>query len=269
MPVRIERRNHVGLILLDEPQTHHALSRSLVADVLDALAHESIVQARAIVISSTGPSFCAGANISDLLDGWMSTRDAPDDPVRVFRALAHDPRPTIAAVDGAAIGGGFELMLSCDLTVASARSWFALPELAHGVIPNTALMRLQQMIGLRGLYQLMMTGQRLSAERALSMGLVSNICDPGQAVQAAVDMASEIVDRVSPGALALAKRTAMQYANTDWQQVQASLLDAPKREWQEGLTAFTQGRRPDYSEFWDEACSGAGSSVVGETPDKS
>ena len=264
MPVQIERRNHVGLILLDEPQTHHALSRSLVSDVLDALAHESIVQARAIVISSTGPSFCAGANINDLLGGWMSTPDAPDDPVRMFRTLAQDPRPTIAAVDGAAIGGGFELMLSCDLAVASARSWFSLPELAHGVIPNTALMRLQQMIGLRGLYQLMMTGERLTSDRALSLGLVSSVCDPGRAVETAVQMAGEIVDRVSPGALALAKRTAMQYANTDWQRVQASLLDAPKREWQEGLTAFTQTRRPDYSEFWDAACS----SAIDRTPDK-
>lgn len=264
MPVRIERRGHVGLILLDEPQTHHALSRSLVAGVLDALAHEDIVKARAIVISSTGPSFCAGANINDLLDGWMSTPDAPDDPVLMFRALAQDPRPTIAAVDGAALGGGFELMLSCDLAVASARSWFALPELAHGVIPNTALMRLQQMIGLRGLYQLMMTGERVSAERALSLGLVSNLCDNGRAVDTAIQMADDIVQRVSPGALALAKRTAMQYASTDWQRVQQSLLEAPRREWQEGLTAFTQKRSPDYSEFWETPCedreSGAGGS---------
>ncbi|AWB35253.1 enoyl-CoA hydratase/isomerase family protein [Orrella marina] len=252
MSAIVERRGHVGLVLLDEPSSHHALSRSLVSALLKALDDEQIRTARAVVISSTGPSFCAGANIGDLLEGWMVTPDASDDPVRLFRSLAEDPRPTIAAVDGAAIGGGFELMLSCDLAVASSKAWFALPELAHGVIPNTALMRVQQMIGLRGLYQLMMTGQKLDAQKACDMGLVSSLCEPGRAVDMAVTMADEISSRVAPGALAAAKRLAMRYAKSDWGQVQESLQDLPEAQWREGLTAFLEKRKPDYDAFWSD-----------------
>lgn len=252
MGVQVELRGHVGLVQLDEPRTHHALSRSLVRGVLEALQGDIIAQARAIVISSTGPAFCAGANISDLLDGWMSTPDTADDPVRMFQALAEDPRPTVAAVDGMAIGGGFELMLSCDLAVAARHAWFSLPELSHGVIPNTALMRLQQMIGLRGLNGLMMTAQRLDAERALTLGLVNSVCEPGQAIDVAVSLANDIVERVSPGALAVAKRVTHQYNQTDWQQVRQSLAQVPSEQWQEGLKAFTEKRKPDYDRFWPE-----------------
>lgn len=252
MSVIVERRGHVGLILLDEPSSHHALSRSLVSAVRKALNDEQIRTARALVISSTGPGFCAGANIGDLLDGWMTRPDAGDDPVRLFQALAQDTRATIAAVDGAAIGGGFELMLSCDLTVASTRAWFSLPELGHGVIPNTALMRLQQMIGLRGLYQLMMTGQKLDAHKAGEIGLVNRLCEPGQAIDVAIMMADEIGTRVAPGALAAAKRLAMGYAKSDWVQVQRSLQDLPEAQWREGLGAFLEKRKPDYDVFWSD-----------------
>lgn len=252
MSVRIERRGHVGVLLLDEAPTHHALSRSLVRACLEALQDDALQSARAIVVSSTGPSFCAGANIEDLLNGWMTQPEAPDNPVCLFRALAQDPRPTLAAVEGAAIGGGFELMLSCDLAVASSKAWFALPELAHGVIPNTALLRLTQMIGLRGLYQIMMTGERLSATRASEIGLVSQLCEPGCALDRAVDLAQAIVSRVAPGALAAAKHLAMQYAQSDWDQVQSSLAKLPADQWREGLTAFTEKRQPDYAVFWPQ-----------------
>lgn len=252
MSVVIERQDHVGVIWLDEPDSHHALSRSLVAAVLQALAHEQIRTARALVIASKGPSFCAGANIGDLLDGWMLSPDASDDPVRLFQALAGDPRPTIAAVDGAAIGGGFELMLSCDLAVASDRAWFALPELAHGVIPNTALMRLQQMIGLRGLYHLMMTGERLNAQKAHELGLVNILTQPGIVVQEAIGLATTITRRVAPGALATAKQLAMEYAKSDWGKARRSLQALPQAEWREGLTAFLDKRKPDYDAFWPE-----------------
>ncbi len=161
---RIEK--DVAVLLLNEPKTHHALSRSLVLGLHQALDASDVQKARAIVIASTGPNFCAGANISDLLDGWMDGHEPESDPVGLFSRIANDPRPTIAAVGGGALGGGFELMLSCDLAVASPDAWFSLPELGHGVIPNTALMRLQQMIGLRQTMYLVMTGKRISSASA-------------------------------------------------------------------------------------------------------
>lgn len=253
MAVVTQIRGHVAVLLLNEPQTRHALSRSLVMDLHHALDSSDVRVARAIVIGSTGPLFCAGANINDLLDGWMQAPEPHTDPVRFFERVAFDPRPTIAAVGGGALGGGFELMLSCDLAVASPEAWFCLPELGHGVIPNTGLMRLQQMVGLRRMMQLVMTGERIGSEQALQWGLLNAVQnDP---VACAVKMAQSIVSRVAPGALTVAKDYAHQHATSDWQAVHRSLTEVPESEWREGLAAFTQKRSAQYDECWQAQAS--------------
>lgn len=244
---RIE--GHVAVLLLNEPQTHHALSRKLVLALHRALDEPQVSQARAVVVGSVGPYYCAGANIDDLRDGWMNGQEPESDPVRFFQRLAQDPRPSIAAVGGGAIGGGVELMLSCDLAVASSDAWFSLPELRHGVIPNTALMRLQQMVGLRRMMYATLTGQRLSGQQALQWGLINEMVEH-DAVAAAVELAQRIVAKVAPGSTAVAKRFAHQYAGTDWDSVHQSLQQAPEREWQEGLQAFTEKRAANYETCW-------------------
>lgn len=248
MAVITDIRGHVALLLLDEPASRHALSRDLVSGLQQAMDSDAVKRARAVVIGSTGPFFCAGANINDLLNGWMQATEPKTDPVRFFERLANDPRPTIAAVGGGALGGGFELMLSCDLAVANAEAWFCLPELGHGVIPNTALMRLQQMVGLRRMMGFVMSGQRISSQQALELGLINALTqDP---VATAIELANSIVTRVAPGALAVAKSYAHQHAANNWQAVHQSLLEVPEAEWREGLTAFTQKRAAQYDEQW-------------------
>lgn len=253
MSVVTEIQGHVAVLLLNEPQTRHALSRSLVIALHEAMDSRDVRGARAIVIGSTGPLFCAGANINDLLNGWMQSSEPQTDPVRFFERLANDPRPTIAAVGGGALGGGFELMLSCDLAVASPESWFCLPELGHGVIPNTGLMRLQQMVGLRRMMQFVMTGERIDSQQALQWGLVNAV--DGDPIACSVKMAQSIVTRIAPGALAVAKDFAHQHASSNWQAVQRSLSEVPESEWREGLVAFTQKRSPQYDEHWQAQAS--------------
>lgn len=248
MSVLTEIREHVAVLLLNEPKTRHALSRTLIAGLQAAMDSDEVKRARAIVIGSTGPFFCAGANINDLLNGWMQAAAPETDPVRFFERLAADPRPTIAAVGGGALGGGFELMLSCDLAVATTDAWFCLPELGHGVIPNTALMRLQQMIGLRRTMRFVMTGERIDSPLALELGLLNEVVqDP---VASAVHLAGQIVKRASPDALALAKSYAHQHSASEWKAVHQSLIEVPERAWREGLQAFTQKRAAQYDEQW-------------------
>ncbi len=250
MAVTTERRGDVAIVWLAQPETHHALSVNLVTAFLTALDSESVCSARALVVASTGPYFCAGANIDDLKNGWMDGLAPQFEPGRVFERLATDPRPVIAAIDGAAIGGGFELMLSCDLAIASQDSWFSLPEVQHGVIANTALQRLQQMVGLRTLLFFAYTGDKLLVQQAHAFGLVNDVVASGQSVPAAMVLAQRIVSRAAPDALALTKRYANHYAHTDWATVDASLRETSSVEWQEGLNAFTEKRRPDYSQQW-------------------
>lgn len=256
MTVRFERRGTVGLITLAKPDRHNALAADLVADLLATLDRPEARQAAALVIAGDGPSFCAGADIGDLLDaGWMTpapsgTTPIGPTPMDLFERLDGHPRPTIAAVHGRALGGGFELSLCCDLVVAAADAVFALPELGLGVVPNTGLARLAQIAGPRHALDLILTRRRIGAEEAAALGLVSRVVPPGSAVDAAVELARAITDGAPPGAVATVKRAVRRAAPLDWTAVRTMLAELPPGEWAEGLGAFRDRRRPDYSEFW-------------------
>ncbi|MCM8735243.1 enoyl-CoA hydratase/isomerase family protein [Azospirillum sp. A1-3] len=251
MTVRFERRGTVGLITLAKPDRHNALAGDLVADLLATLDRPEAHQAAALVIAGDGPSFCAGADIGDLLDaGWMTPAPSGPTPMDLFERLDGHPRPTIAAVHGRALGGGFELSLCCDLVVAAADAVFALPELGLGVVPNTGLERLVQIAGPRHALDLILTRRRISAEEAAAMGLVSRVVPAGGAVDGAVELARAITDGAPPGAIATVKRAVRRAAPLDWPGVRAMLAEVPPGEWAEGLGAFRDRRRPDYSEFW-------------------
>jgi enoyl-CoA hydratase len=250
MSVEIQIQGHVAVLLLDEPQRRNALSRALVSDLHRAMDEPAVRGARAIVFSSTGPFFSAGANIHDLLDGWMVDVESDDHPVKFFERLSNDPRLVVAAVDGPALGGGFELMLSSDLAVASPDAWFCLPELEHGVIPNTALMRMQQIIGLRRALYYTTTGERVDSQMALHLGLVNQIAH--NARNAAILLAQKITSRVAPSALAVAKANAHHHAQNTWFKVRQSLLEVSESQWREGLSAFIEKRAPNYDIFWSD-----------------
>ncbi|AET92822.1 enoyl-CoA hydratase/isomerase [Burkholderia sp. YI23] len=248
--VPYERRGHIALVTLDEPQRRNALSREIVRGVSAALRRALDDNARAVVIAANGPAFCAGANIDDLRDGWMEGPAADEDPAVMFRRMAEFERPVIAAVHGPALGGGMELTLACDLVVACEAAWFAMPELGHGVIPNTAVALLPRVVGMRRALDLILTRRRVSAGEALDIGLVNRVVPTHDVLDSALALGGQVIEAVPPGALKAAKRNLRAHAAIDWQRVVASPRDVPKTEWQEGLDAFTQKRAPDYERFW-------------------
>jgi enoyl-CoA hydratase/carnithine racemase len=249
MTVRFEMDGAIGVATLADPARRNALSRAIVRGLFSALDQARACRARALVITGEGTAFCAGANISDLRDGWMQGDNANEDPMHLFEALTQFPRIVLAAVNGPAVGGGFELSLSCDLVVADQAAWFALPELAHGVVANTALARLAPAVGLRRALDLMLRGRRVSAAEAFSIGLASEVVETDSRARA-VALAREIVERAPPGALAVAKRHAYGHAATDWARVRSSLVEVPQAEWQEGLQSFIDKRPANYEQFW-------------------
>ncbi|MBH5385012.1 enoyl-CoA hydratase/isomerase family protein [Bradyrhizobium diversitatis] len=252
MPVLYSRHGDIAILTLNDAQRRNALSRASVAQLLDLIARSRAEKARAIVIAANGPVFCAGANIDDLKAGWMSGVADPTDPALLFRALAEEKRPTIAAVQGGALGGGFELTLSCDLVVMGAESYFALPELGHGVIPNTALARLHRVVGTRRAAELILTRRRLSAAQAVEWGLANRIVLTADVLSSAIDLALSIVQSAPPGAIAAAKHNLAHHGETDWARVLSSPEDVPPTEWREGLRAFDERREPSYDQFWQD-----------------
>jgi enoyl-CoA hydratase/carnithine racemase len=242
---------HVAVLTLDFQEHRNALSTALVRQMLAALRELDPRHVRAIVVAAKGKFFSAGANIPDLYQGgWLSGRDNPEDPVALFEALATHRLPVIAAVTGPALGGGFELSLSCDLAVAADDAWFAAPEVGLGVIPNTALARLTAIVGRRRALEIMMTRRRVAAAEALTLGLVNEVVPPAEVVAAAVALANRITTEAPPAALAAIKHGVDHHLRTDWQEVRASVGRLPQAEWQEGLGAFVEKRRPDYERFW-------------------
>lgn len=253
MLVQTRRHGNVAVILLNNPREHNVLSDRLVTDMHEALGSVEVESARAVVVGGVGQSFCAGANIRDLLEcGWMEGRNQASNPVSLFRRLIEDPRPVVGAIGGQAIGGGFELALSCDLLVASQHASFMLPEAKHGVIPNTGLALLAQAVGKRRAMEYMTTLKKMSAQEALGLGLVNALVEPEAVLERAIEMANTIITACAPGALVEIKRTLARNAAVDWHEVETSLTRLPSAQWQEGLTAFLERRQPDYESFWSQ-----------------
>lgn len=253
MFVRHEDRDGIAVIELDDIARRNVLSCALVEQLAAAVASSLSTGARALVIGARGRVFCGGADIADLLNsGWMEGRSHGPDPMDVFEAIEKSPRPVIAAVDGPAFGGGCEMTLCCDLVIASEQASFAMPEVGHGVIPNTGLAKLSGLVGRRMALELAMTGRSVPAREARELGLVNMVVPTGTAVDAAVALARQITDSAPPGALAAVKVGFARHQPTDWNATRDSLALTDPPEWREGLGAFLQKRRPDYARFWRE-----------------
>lgn len=248
--VLFEMHGDISVITLNDPERRNALSRRIVSDVFRALELSAAAAARAIVIASNGPAFCAGANIDDLKDGWMERADPLTDPALLFKRLVEEPRIVIAAVQGAALGGGFELSLSGDLVVAAESAWFAMPEVSRGVIPNTGLALLQRAVGSRVALELILSGRRVNSDEAVARGLVNVVVPRESVVERAISWARELVSKAPPGAISAAKRHLHGHAGHDWTRVQQSVTDVPRAEWQEGLDAFIGKRDTNFEPFW-------------------
>jgi enoyl-CoA hydratase/carnithine racemase len=250
--VLLEIHGHVGLVLLNRPDHRNALCADLVEGVLAALEESRAKGARAIVIGSRGTAFCAGADIHEALhSGWL-LQDAGASgratPLDLFQALEADDRPVIAAVNGLALGGGVELVLSCDLALASEAAKFALPEISLGVIPNTGIARLPQIVGQRKALELMLMRRRIDAREAHALGLVNDVCAAEALTERAIAMADAICSACPPGAIAAVKHGVR--GESDWPRIRALLATMREPEWREGFSSFFEKRSPDYSRFW-------------------
>jgi enoyl-CoA hydratase/carnithine racemase len=260
MLVTLECRGPVGVILLNDAGRRNALSTAIVEGVLDALAESRRSGAHAIVLASSQPAFCAGADIREMLEsGWLEvgsreigkTHARPPTPLDLFAALEAESRPVLAAVDGLALGGGVELLLSCDLILAGGNASFALPEIGLGVIPNTAIARLPELVGSRVALDLMLTRRRIDAAEALRIGLISQLVEGEPVLDRTVAVAAAIVEGAPPAAVAAVKRGVAR--GRSWAEIGALLGSMNRAEWEEGFSAFLARRKPDYSRFWGQA----------------
>jgi enoyl-CoA hydratase/carnithine racemase len=219
--------------------------------VLDELARDRKV--RAVVLTGAGArAFCAGSDVKEFekLAGRVAQGKLLYEKY-VYRKLAELPVPTIAAIEGDALGGGLELALCCDLRIASARARLGMPEVRLGVIPGSGgTQRLPAVVGPARAKELILVGELISAQRAEQIGLVNAVVDEGEALAAATDMAQRIAQR-GPVAVREAKRLIERARDLDLDAGMAAELDASDRvfaseDMLEGARAFFAKRPPDF-----------------------
>lgn len=192
--VRVE--NHIGVVSLNRPQKHNAMddeAQALLYSALRDMAEHPAV--RVIVLRGEGKSFCAGRDTSVL---GQRLRDESDyDFVRRAQQISHlmldCPKPIVAAVRGAAIGGGFEFCLAADMRVVARSATMALPEIQYGLLPDMGgTQTLMSMIGRARAKYYVMTGKRISGDDAYAMGIADWLVDDDQVDEKALAIAAEI-----------------------------------------------------------------------------
>lgn len=246
-----DRRDHLAVLRVDREAALGALSRSMVEALLSYLnGVASDRSVRALVLAGSGRGFIAGADIGEYDGATQAEFDAYQRlSRRAFGAVTQLPQPTIAAVNGYALGGGFELALCCDLIVASTKARFGLPEIKLGLLPGGGgTQRLARAIGTRATKELVMTGRTMRPDEAERRGLVARVVEPVALNDTAVELAETLAAN-APLAVQEAKRLiddgveASLEAGWTLEQRQLGALYATA-DAKEGIRAFIEHRDP-------------------------
>jgi enoyl-CoA hydratase len=245
---------HVLVVTLNRPQAANALNTQMGLDVLDLFRGLilDVGDLRCIVLTGAGERFCGGGDLKER-DGMFDADWLRQHAIfeQAFYALMDCPIPVIAAVNGAAFGGGCEFTLACDFIYADETATFAFPETGLGIIPGVGgTQNLPRAVGGRRARELLFTGQVFTAAQAHDWGMVNRVTPAGHVLAEALQTAGKIAAR-GPIAIRQAKRSAVTGADQDLKAALAievecynrAALSADRRE---GVAAYNEKRRPDF-----------------------
>jgi enoyl-CoA hydratase len=249
--VRVESSAGISVITLDRPKALNALNSVLLQELEQALASlPAFPETRALILTGAGEkAFVAGADIAEMVElGAGQAQTLVANGHRVMNALEALPYPTIAAVNGFALGGGCELALACDLIYASDNAKFGLPEVGLGVIPGFGgTQRLTRRLGPARAKELIFTGDMIDAPKAKTLGLALEVLPLGELISHCRNVAGKIAKK-GPLAVAQAKRVITQGADSDLSvanllEQQAFSLLFGTQDQREGMKAFVEKRQ--------------------------
>jgi enoyl-CoA hydratase len=247
--VLTERRDGVLIVTLNRPDARNAVNAAVargIADALDTLDGDDGLQVG--VLTGAGKGFCAGMDLRAFVQG---ERPYVDD--RGFAGITQRAarKPLIAAVEGFAVAGGFEIALSCDLIVASRGARFGIPEVKRGLIAGAGgLLRIPQRVPYGIAMEMALTGDLVLAERGYELGLVNRLTDAGGALDGALELAATIS---ANGPLAIVASKEILTQVRDWPEEEFWARQDPTMQMifdsedaKEGATAFAEKRPPDW-----------------------
>ncbi|MGH9118777.1 MAG: crotonase/enoyl-CoA hydratase family protein [Acidimicrobiales bacterium] len=253
VPVMVDYERHgpIAVITVNRPEARNAINGEVAEGIEAAIDRvEGDDEVWVGVVGHVGPVFSAGADLKEIAAGnaaRLSTERGG------FAGLVRRERtkPLIAAVDGPALAGGCEVVLACDLTVASTAASFGLPEVSRSLVAAAGgLFRLPRTLPLAVAQQVVLTGQPISAERAWQLGMVNELCEPGQARAAAVDLAERVCAN-APVAVRLSRQVLLgslgQGDDEGWRLTADAFRTVARTEdFHEGPRAFIEKRPPTW-----------------------
>jgi enoyl-CoA hydratase/carnithine racemase len=245
-----ERHGAVAVLRLNRPDARNALDGPLMAALVDAIdAAEGDPEVRAVVLTGTGDrAFCAGMDLRAFAAGEGAGPEVLEGFQRLLRSEV--AVPVVGAINATALAGGFELLLACDVVVASSEAKFGIPEVKRGLFAAGGGTTLGTRIPMAIALELALTGDPITAERALALGLVNEVVEPADVLPAAIALAERIAANAPLGLAATKELVRLSVSDP-------SAVPARLRHWQgvvfasedakEGATAFVEKRAPNWT----------------------
>jgi enoyl-CoA hydratase len=246
--VNIQVIDKIQVITVNRPEARNAINYETAQELLKAFeALDANPDVVAGILTGANNTFCSGMD----LKAFAKSGQRPYAGDRGFAGICEKPprKPLIAAIEGYALAGGFEMALSCDLIVAANNATFGLPEVKRGIVPGSGgMMRLPSRIPYHVAMEAVLTGDMIPAERMSQFGLVNRLVEPGKALEAALELA-RVIAANGPLAVQTAKQIMVQ--SRDWRQADMFDLQRPRiahiftsADAKEGATAFAEKRQP-------------------------
>ena len=246
--IKSELRGRVLILTINRPEARNAITYDTsfaLAEALDRLDADDGIAVG--ILRGEGSTFCAGMDLKE----FARTQRRAVVPGRGLGGLAEAPpkKPLIAAVEGYALAGGFELALACDLIIAAEDASFGLPEVKRGLVPGSGgMVRLPRRLPYHVAMEALLTGDMIPARRAHELGLVNQMVEPGQSLEAALKLADRIA---ANGPLAVRTVKQIVVESLDWRASDMFALQLPRmthifssEDAKEGATAFAEKRPP-------------------------
>ena len=253
--LRVEYEGELATITLARPEKRNAISAAMVNELPAALAEVEHSSARVTILTGEGKAFCAGMDLADLMamTGQTAEENAEDTRkvLKMFYGLYTFPRPTIAAVNGAAVAGGSILATLCDFTLAVPDAKFGFTEVRIGFIPALVSVFLTRMIGEKRARDLLLTGRIFEAAEAHRIGLVNEILPPSKLMDRCKALAAELLVN-SPTSLRETKALLHENGRAELEAeleraVQANAAIRATADFKEGLASFLEKRKPNWT----------------------
>ena len=247
--------SNVATVTLNRPDKRNAISYALIDDLVRALEEVRNSAAHVLILTGAGKAFCSGMDLDNLkaLSGRTPEQNLEDSRTMasLFRSLYEFPKPTIAAVNGAAIAGGAGLALLCDFTLAAPEAKFGYTEVRIGFLPAIVSAFLLRQVGEKIARDLLLTGRVFNAGDALKIGLINEIVPPDKLLDRARELAAQLAEN-SPLSLSNTKRLLADYARAELDsQIEAAIREnagiRESADFREGIASFLEKRKPKWT----------------------